>query len=206
MAHQAGIETAITPEQFKALQRFLTLRIKWNSTHNLMGPETTHGGWRKDIIDTLALAKTSKQTMPLVDVGAGGGVPGLMMGCLQPKRRIFLIEPRAKRAAFLRSATWQLGLKAVKVVRARWPEGIQHIRDTGPWEVVSRAVVAPEKWPKLAAQGGTEVGAILRLLAQKHPPWSEDGFEMTDRLAYVTSDRGQRCIERWCRMTTHRKA
>jgi 16S rRNA G527 N7-methylase RsmG len=55
----------------------------------------------------------------LLDVGSGNGSPGLVLALLQPRRPATLLEPRAKRWAFLREVTRSAGREDVRVLRAR---------------------------------------------------------------------------------------
>src|SRR5439155_14258067 len=58
----------------------------------------------------------------LLDIGSGGGLPGLVFAYLQPDAEIHLLEPRQKRWVFLREAAAGLGLKNVTAHRGRLPE------------------------------------------------------------------------------------
>jgi len=77
-----------------------------------------------------------------VDVGSGGGFPGLVMACVAPAARFALVEPLRKRAALLDGAARTLGLENVTVVAARAEEAAR-----GEWRasaglVTARAVAA----------------------------------------------------------------
>ena len=69
----------------------------------------------------------------------------------------------------------------------------------GPAQVVSRAVVSPEDWPGLAAEGGEHVVAILRYLAAQRPPVRVPGFEEAAHHDYAV-DGASRRVERWDRV------
>ncbi len=57
----------------------------------------------------------------LLDIGSGGGLPGLVFAFLQPLAQVHLLEPRRKRWAFLREAAASLELKNVTVHLGQWP-------------------------------------------------------------------------------------
>lgn len=178
------------------LEAFFERRRIWAGTHNLSGPRALDDPWGPDLVDGVAVALASPPDRALVDVGAGSGVPGLVVACLQPTRPVVLVEPIAKRTAFLRSVAARLGLSAVRVQRGRWPI------DLGlgePVDVVSRAVVDPGDWPALATSGGVQVCAVLRMLAARRPPWGVPGFALSGALDYDLGTHGPRRIERWVR-------
>lgn len=199
--------SALPPDPVAAWQRsgaverlrvFFDERCRWAGTHNLSGPRALDDPWGPDLIDGLAVALISPLEQMLVDVGAGSGIPGLVVACVQPDRPIVLVEPIAKRAAFLRSVVSRLGVRRVRVERARWPlDGLA--ASTEGADIVSRAVVDPADWPELAAKGGDIVGGVIRLLAARRPPCELDGFSRAAALDYDLGSSGPRRVERWAR-------
>ena len=177
------------------LKEFLRLRGQWAKTHNLAGPRALASPWQIDVVDGLAVYGVMAPTVPLVDVGAGGGVPGLIVAAMKPDLAVFLVEPRAKRAAFLRTAVHALSLSKVRVLRTRWPLDYT----LGPVQVVSRAVVSPESWPDLALQGGREVEGVLRMLAAERPKVINDDIELRRWVDYGAVADGGRRVEYWGR-------
>ncbi len=93
-----------------------------------------------------------------VDVGAGGGAPGLVMALLNPDLQITLVEPRAKRVAFLRTTASALGAASVRIERAR-SEGLA----ASAFDVaVSRATLPPDLWLREGARlASGEVWVLL---------------------------------------------
>jgi 16S rRNA (guanine527-N7)-methyltransferase len=81
----------------------------------------------------------------LVDVGSGAGLPGIVLAMLMPQARVTLLEPLARRVAFLTEAVDELGLTNADVVRARAEEVAGEILA----DVVTARAVAP--LDKLAA-------------------------------------------------------
>jgi len=192
---RAGLAVEIDEGAADRLRRFVELRTDWAKTHNLAGPQALAEPWRIDVVDGLAVAQVLEPELPLVDVGAGGGIPGLVVAALDPQRPVFLVEPRAKRTAFLRTAAHRLSLANVRVLRARWP-----LPDSiGPAQVVSRAVVSPEQWPALALRGGESVEGVIRMLAAERPLVTLPALEMQRWVDYGTDSDGHRRVEFWAR-------
>lgn len=190
----AGLDLSVSAEALAKIEQYLALRARWSRTHNLAGPRAKSDPWRIDVVDSLAVLGALDPNLPLVDVGAGSGTPGLILAIALPEHPICLVEPLTKRVAFLRTAIHQLGLRHVTVQRSRWPIVLE-----APCQVVSRAVVSPTDWPALAASGGLQVHAILRCLAAQRPTVELDDFECATVVSYDLGDSGSRKIERWDR-------
>lgn len=189
----SGLWWPIDAATVERLSRFFDLRGRWARTHNLSGPRALADPWADDLLDGVAVAATLDRGLPLVDVGAGSGVPGLVVACLLPDQPVVLVEPIAKRTAFLRSAAARLGLRAARVHRARWPIELDEAV-----QVVSRAVIDPAVWPELAASAGPRVVSIIRLLAAHRPPMSSTAFQQVTAHDYAVGSSLRR-VERWLR-------
>lgn len=191
---RAGLIFEPTADAAARLAAFLELRARWSRTHNLSGPGSLDDPWAIDVVDGVAVALAAARDLPLVDVGAGSGVPGLVVACLAPTRPIIVVEPRTKRAAFLRTAAQSLALTGVRVERARWPIPLET-----PVTVVSRAVVDPADWPDLALQGGAAVVELLRMLAARRPAFDRPGWRSAAGVDYQGADGHPRAVERYVR-------
>ena len=177
------------------LEALIALRARWAATHNLSGPDALRDPWGVDVVDALALDAVADAGLPLVDVGSGSGVPGLMYAVLHPERVVHLVEPLAKRSAFLRSAAVTLALPNVQVERDRWPLSAL----PSAVQVVSRAVFPVPEWPRAAAAGGPGVRHIIRYLAAERPEFDAPGFVLAQQVDYQGAGGAERRIERWRR-------
>lgn len=195
---QAGLleymKAPLTTEQSTQLIHFLKLRATWSKTHNLSGPRAL-ALLSTDIVDAVAVYLCLNSHRPLIDIGSGSGVPGLMVACLAPQQEIYLVEPIAKRCAFMKTALYKLGLSSVKVHRGRWPEEAHAIQASSEALMISRAVVSPEDWPILADQ--SQPAGIMQMLAHHRPQWTLEGYQMIQELAYADPEGGKRLIRRW---------
>jgi 16S rRNA (guanine527-N7)-methyltransferase len=104
----------------------------------------------------------------LLDVGAGGGLPGLPFAILRPDVPVTLLEPRSRRAAFLRAAVHELGLTSVKVAEGRvelpscrLPRGLPHRFAV----VSSRATFPPEEWLRVGSRLVEPGGRVVLYLS-----------------------------------------
>lgn len=173
---------------------FFALRARWAQAHNLSGPKALATPEETDLPDGAALAVLAVADRPLLDVGAGSGVPAVLTALLRPELTVRAIEPSAKRAAFLRQAGVTLGLKRFEVMRAAWPVAL-----TEPVQIVSRAVFPVPVWPAQAAAGGPLAETILRYLARERPPFGVDGYKESSALDYAGPRGAAHRLERWQR-------
>jgi 16S rRNA (guanine527-N7)-methyltransferase len=147
------------------LVAYADLLAKWNPKVRLVGPDDVATILAEQVTDSLgfvpALAALGPTTW--IDVGAGGGLPGLVLAMLMPGRHLVLVEPIAKKTAFLAHAAATLGLDNVTILTGR-------LEATGltpapprplpqPLGALARATWAPREWLALAeplvGPGGT---------------------------------------------------
>ena len=195
LRHANLVESLDEPLSSDAMQRliaFLKLRAKWARTHNLSGPRAL-AQVSTDVADAVAVWLCHDPSSALLDVGSGSGAPGLMVACLDPERVIHLVEPIAKRCAFIRTAAHQLNLKRVSVHRGRWPS--EALDQLGAVTPISRAVVSPEVWPELAQRD--HLSSLMQMLAHQRPEWPLRGYELTREVSYQDPEGGPRVVRRW---------
>jgi 16S rRNA (guanine527-N7)-methyltransferase len=108
-------ETGATPEQMADLDRFRELLAAWNENMNLVGPATLDVFWNRHAWDSAQLVKLAPEALTWADLGAGAGLPGLVLAALGKGRagfHVHLIESMAKRCRFLSEVVGTLGLPA----------------------------------------------------------------------------------------------
>ena len=136
----------------------------WGRAINLSGA-TDEEGLRRTLVDPVLGFPASLQGASLIDVGSGNGSPGLVLAALRPDRPTVLLEPRAKRWAFLRDAARAMKLDRVRVERARHDQYSGPPADT----VTVRAVgLPPDALKPLVGEGGQ-----LLVFGGAAPPGSE---------------------------------
>jgi len=102
----------------EGLAAYLDLLAAWSRRVNLTGADTPARRVEVLVEPVLpALPLLAEGT--LIDVGSGNGSPGLVLGLLDRWRAVTLLEPRARRWAFLREAARAAGRPDVEVLRAR---------------------------------------------------------------------------------------
>src|SRR5260221_9687335 len=117
------------------------------------------------IEDCLVLLEHLGEARRLVDVGSGGGLPGIPLKIARPDLEVVLVEADGQKAAFLVRACAQLGLSGVEVVNQRAEEAGRDLRYREAFDVAVARALAP--MPVLAELCLPVVRVGGRLLAQK---------------------------------------
>ncbi|RWO11849.1 MAG: 16S rRNA (guanine(527)-N(7))-methyltransferase RsmG [Mesorhizobium sp.] len=110
----------VSRETFERLVEFETVFQKWNRRINLAAQSTQDDVWRRHILDSAQLARIKPDAKRWVDLGSGGGFPGLVLAFLLAERdgaSIDLVESNRKKASFLQAVVGQFNLPARVVAR-----------------------------------------------------------------------------------------
>jgi 16S rRNA (guanine527-N7)-methyltransferase len=108
--------TPVSRETLDRLDRFVAVLLTWQQRVNLIAPSTVSEIWTRHIADSLQLIALAPQARIWVDLGSGGGFPGLVVACALADRagaQVHLVEANAKKAAFLREAARLTGAPAL---------------------------------------------------------------------------------------------
>lgn len=110
----------------------------------LIGPREAPRLWGRHLLNCAAVAELIPLGASVVDVGSGAGLPGIVLAVARPDLTVVLVEPLARRTAFLAEAVATLGLDgAVTVLRARAEECVRGPLAVTPADVVTARAVAP---------------------------------------------------------------
>ncbi len=133
-----GLATPIGPDMQAKLLAYLVLLDKWNRTHNLTAIREPERMITHHLLDSLAVLPhlPSRSGLRVIDIGSGGGLPGIPLAIVRPDWRLALLDSNFKKAAFLRQAVIELPLPNVEVVAAR----VEHYAPVVPFDIaISRA-------------------------------------------------------------------
>ncbi|GAB4419082.1 MAG: 16S rRNA (guanine(527)-N(7))-methyltransferase RsmG [Thermodesulfovibrionales bacterium] len=99
---------------------YLSELKKWNRAYNLTSLKTDEDIIIKHFLDSLLYLKAMPQgEIRVMDVGSGAGFPGIPIKIVRPEVEMYLVEPKRKKAAFLRHMTHILGINNIEVVEKR---------------------------------------------------------------------------------------
>ena len=135
------------------LARFLDLLYEANARMNLTGVRDPAEAWSRHVLDSLTLvpwlqtvseaALADGREPRVIDVGSGGGLPGLVLACVNPELKIALVEATGKKARFLEETAAALGLNAVRVLAERAEVVGRDPRHREAYDLVTSRAVGP---------------------------------------------------------------
>lgn len=148
------MQLSLTDGQQQQLLAFLALLNKWNKAYNLTAVRDERQMVSRQLLDSLSILPwvTSDH---LLDVGAGGGLPGIPLAIALPETNFTLLDSNGKKTRFLNQCVLELGLDNVDVIHGR----AEDCQPSEPFaQISSRAFTALENlvtWcgPLLATEG-----------------------------------------------------
>lgn len=129
------LQLGISPsdDRLNVFALYLSELKKWNTAYNLTGIRDEKGIIIKHFLDSLLYLKFIPHGFArIADVGSGAGFPGIPLKIVRPELEMFLIEPSAKRAAFLRHITRQIHMDRIEIIEKRVEEinASEELKDT----------------------------------------------------------------------------
>jgi 16S rRNA (guanine527-N7)-methyltransferase len=138
----AAVAAQVFGDRFSLAIDYARLLVTDGVVRGLIGPREAPRLWERHLVNCAVMAEMIPIGASVVDVGSGAGLPGIVLAVARPDLSITLVEPLARRTAFLTEAVQALGLEAaVTVVRGRADEAA-----AGPAagaDVVTARAVAP---------------------------------------------------------------
>jgi 16S rRNA (guanine527-N7)-methyltransferase len=116
-----GIERAglmLSDSALKKLMDYLALLQKWNKVHNLTAVRDAEDMVTLHLLDSLSVLPHIK-AKTLLDVGSGGGLPGIPLAICLPDLQVTVIDSNQKKASFMRQAKAELNITNLQVVSGR---------------------------------------------------------------------------------------
>ncbi len=168
-----GVE--LPPEQQQRLLEYCHLLWQWNQRLNL----TRHTDYEKfvsrDVVDSLAFARHLASGERVLDVGTGGGVPGVVLAIVRPDLKLTLVDSVGKKVRAVQDICRRLGLRLP--VRH---EKAQRLFEQG--EAFDTLVVrAVARLDVLLEWFNPYWGAFQRMLVLKGPRWVEERKKARER-------------------------
>ena len=139
----AIVSQVFAPSRLPAIEEYAALLASEGVLRGLIGPREVPRLWDRHLINCGLLAPLVPEGARVADLGSGSGLPGLVLALARPDLEVTLIEPMARRVAFLTEACQRLDIERVTVVRGRAEERAGGER----YDVVTSRALAP--LPKL---------------------------------------------------------
>jgi 16S rRNA (guanine527-N7)-methyltransferase len=106
-------------ERLDVARRYAELLSTDGVTRGIIGPSESGRLWDRHLVNCAVVADLLPETGTLVDIGSGGGLPGLVLAMLRPEMRVVLLEPMLRRVVFLNECVASLELDNATVLRGR---------------------------------------------------------------------------------------
>jgi 16S rRNA (guanine527-N7)-methyltransferase len=157
----AGIEEMqleVTQAQQEQLLDYLALMFKWNAVYNLTSLRDPMQMVTHHLLDSLAAVPAFAGARNVLDVGAGGGLPGIVLAIVRPDMKVSMIDTVHKKTAFLTQVKAQLGLARVTIHTMK----VQELEVSDKFDVITSRAFADlsdfVNWSShLLAEGGSYI-------------------------------------------------
>jgi len=103
-------------EELNKIKEFVLKAIEFNKSHNIFVREMAEEVFEKDILDCMPLIQKINNNEKILDMGSGGGFPGLLIAILRPECEIHLLEKSQKKCYFLNKIIHELNLVNAKTL------------------------------------------------------------------------------------------
>lgn len=136
------LNVALTEQQQAQLLQYLGLLIKWNKAYNLTAVRNPDEMVSRHLLDSLSVVEyVAPYGDSWLDVGSGGGMPGVPLAILFPDRKFTLLDSNGKKTRFLTQVKLELKLDNLEVIHSR----VETFTPEQPFSgIVSRAFSALE--------------------------------------------------------------
>ncbi len=172
---QAGLQSlqlALDARQVDLLLEYLGLLQKWNKVYNLTAVRDPAEMMTHHLLDSLAaiaplLEQVGNRHAKLLDVGSGGGLPGVVIAIACPQISVTCVDTVAKKAAFIQQAAATLKLPNLRGLHAR-VESLNALSGQGFDVVCSRAFASLVDFTNWS-QAALNPGGVWMAMKGKHP-------------------------------------
>ncbi len=130
-----------TRDQNKKIKEFINLALEFNKTHNIFARKDYEEVFQKDVLDCAPLFNMIKEKESVMDLGSGGGFPGILLAISLPNNPISLLESSSKKCYFLKTVIEKLSLKNTTTTN----QTIKENNNLGVYDVITARAFAPTK-------------------------------------------------------------
>lgn len=152
----AQLNLQLKDEQIQKCLDYLNLLLKWNKVYNLTSVREPAQMVSRHLLDSLSVVPYLKAES-LLDVGTGGGLPGIPAAIVYPEMQVTLLDSNSKKTRFLLQAKAELGLDNVTVVHGR----VEQVSLAKFAIITARAFATIDDILDLAGQHCAEGGSLV---------------------------------------------
>ena len=180
----ADLGLQLLPHQFDQLMAYLALIQKWNKVYNLTAVRDPQEMLTHHLLDSLTaiaplVRHTQGQPTKVLDVGSGGGLPGIVLAICRPELDVSCVDTVGKKAAFIQQVAATLKLPNLRGIHAR----VETL--TGPFDVICcRAFASLPDFVNWSRSALGEQGVWMAMKG-KHPQSEIDGLPADVKVFHV---------------------
>jgi 16S rRNA (guanine527-N7)-methyltransferase len=195
------LQLALSEAQVEKLLDYLALLNKWNAVYNLTSVRDPMEMVKLHLLDSLAAVAAFKDAHNVLDVGAGGGLPGMVLAISRPDMKVSMIDTVHKKTAFLNQVKAELELANVTV----YTKKVQELEVKTKFDVITSRAFADlsdfVNWSgHLLAEGGQFIALKGTAPAEERErlpaPWQETklqplavpGLEAERHLVFIKAE------------------
>ena len=134
----AAMGLDVSSTQQDKLMDYLALMFKWNAVYNLTSLRDPMQMVSHHLLDSLAAVPAFAAANNVLDVGSGGGLPGIVLAIVRPDMKVSMIDTVHKKTAFLTQVKAELGLANVTVYTAR----VEQLQVSDKFDVITSRAFA----------------------------------------------------------------
>jgi len=150
------------------LGQYMDLLLTANQQINLTAVREPDAAWVRHILDSLTISRSPDRDQHVIDVGSGGGLPGIPLAIVRPDLHVTLLEATGKKAAFLEATVQTLGLAQVRIISDRAETAGHDATQRAHYDLaVGRAVSALPVFLELTAPLVRVGGCILAMKGKR---------------------------------------
>lgn len=128
-----SLPLSLTDTQIEQMISYLALLSKWNSVYNLTSVRDPNEMVKQHLLDSLSAAHAFREAKNVLDVGSGGGLPGMILAITYPAIRFSMVDTVNKKTAFLSQAKTELALANVTIHTGR----VEALQVTQKYDVIT---------------------------------------------------------------------
>ena len=174
-------DNAISKNQATQINTFVNSALEFNKKHNIFVRSNKKEVFEKDIFDCLPLIKNIDEKDKILDLGSGGGFPGILIGILKPQAQTRLLEKNQKKCYFLNKMKDLLSLTNTKIIKTT----LNNKNNLGQFSLITaRAFSSTDNILKLTANNLSGGGRYTLLKGKKEKILEEIKSLNTNKYKY----------------------
>ena len=179
----------------RMFREYVDVLWTWNRVFRLTAEGSKREFVKNQLFDSVSIHQMVSPDAPMIDIGSGTGLPGIVLKILCPDKEVWLVEPNRRRANFLRDAQRSLGLRGLVIWEGRG-EDLKEEKSAFSYfgESTAKAFGDVKKFLKISFPLLIESGSALAMTRAEFEGFSRSGScpDFTDPIVHKLAIPGKR--------------